>query len=153
MKTNRTKILSTTWLPTAQQNYTATVNTDSNGDYHFENVPTFVEIGGERYLAGYRLKLDALPKDADGKITYGITKAGGDSKFQRLENPYQSENLYLTAPDQYLILAAEAKTETDSTYRKHYNGSDYDIADAAAQTDWNGGLKQVEKAQIVGLVL
>ena len=64
----------TTWLPTAQQNYTATVNTDSNGDYHFENVPTFVEIGGERYLAGYRLKLDALPKDADGKITYGITK-------------------------------------------------------------------------------
>ena len=142
----------TTWLPTAQQNYTATVNTDSNGDYHFENVPTFVEIGGERYLAGYRLKLDALPKDADGKITYGITKAGGDSKFQRLENPYQSENLYLTAPDQYLILAAEAKTETDSTYRKHYNGSDYDIADAAAQTDWNGGLKQVEKAQIVGRV-
>ena len=142
----------TTWLPTAQQNYTATVNTDSNGDYHFENVPTFVEIGGERYLAGYRLKLDALPKDADGKITYGITKAGGDSKFQRLENPYQSENLYLTAPDQYLILAAEAKTETDLTYRKHYNGSDYDIADAAAQTDWNGGLKQVEKAQIVGRV-
>ena len=142
----------TTWLPTAQQNYTATVNTDSNGNYHFENVPTFVEIGGERYLAGYRLKLDALPKDADGKITYGITKAGGDSKFQRLENPYQSENLYLTAPDQYLILAAEAKTETDSTYRKHYNGSDYDIADAAAQTDWNGGLKQVEKAQIVGRV-
>ena len=142
----------TTWLPTAQQNYTATVNTDSNGNYHFENVPTFVEIGGERYLAGYRLKLDALPKDADGKITYGITKAGGDSKFQRLENPYQSENLYLTAPDQYLILAAEAKTETDSTYRNHYNGSDYDIADAAAQTDWNGGLKQVEKAQIVGRV-
>lgn len=63
-----------------------------------------MEVDGKRYLAGYRLKLDALPKDADGKITYGITKAGGDSKFQRLENPYQSENLYLTAPDEYLIL-------------------------------------------------
>ena len=142
----------TSWTPTALSNYTGTVKTNSNGEYQFDSVPTFVEVDGKRYLAGYRLKLDALPKDADGKITYGITKAGGDSKFQRLENPYQSENLYLTAPDEYLILAAAAQPKTDAEYRKTYDGSDYDIADAADQANWNGGLKQVEKAQIVGRV-
>jgi hypothetical protein len=139
----------TAWIKT---NNTVSVNTDGDGNYCFDDVSTFVEVNGKRYLAGYQLKLDALPKDADGKITYGITKAGGDSKFQRLESPYQSENLYLTAPDQYLILAAEAKPETDAEYRKNYNDSDYDIADAANQADWNGGLKQVEKAQVVGRV-
>ena len=51
-----------------------------------------------------------------------------------------------------MILAAAAQPKTDAEYRKTYNGSDYDIADAADQANWNGGLKQVEKAQIVGRV-
>ena len=56
------------WIPTA---FTVTGKTDSDGNYQFDAIPTFVEVGGKRYLAGYQLKLDALPKDADGKITYG----------------------------------------------------------------------------------
>ena len=83
----------TSWTPTARPNYTATVKTDSNGEYQFDDVPTFVEVDGKRYLAGYRLKLDALPKDADGKITYGITKAGGDSNRCRIPKDLQRQRL------------------------------------------------------------
>ena len=87
-----------------------------------------------------------------GVITYGITKSGGDSKF-RISDPYQSKDIYLTATDQYLILAADAKAESEQEYCVAYAGKTYDLADAvAAQENWNGGLKQVEQAQVDGYI-
>ena len=135
-----------------QPDGTVTIQTADDGTYQFEQLPTYVEVAGKRYLAGYQVKLDQLPMNDAGVITYGITKSGGDSKFW-ISDPYQSKDIYLTATDQYLILAADAKAESEQEYCVAYAGKTYDLADAAAaQENWNGGLKQVEQAQVDGYI-
>ena len=52
-----------------------TAVTNSNGLYHFEGIPTYAEVGGKRYLAGYQLHLDALP---DGNA---VTVLANDNKL------------------------------------------------------------------------
>ena len=48
-----------TATPVATGTPTATA---SDGHYRFDNLPTFVERNGERYLAGYQLQLCEMPK-------------------------------------------------------------------------------------------
>ena len=62
----------TTWKKTA---VTMQAVTNSNGQYHFEGIPTYAEVNGKRYLAGYQLHLDALP---DGNA---VTVFANDNKL------------------------------------------------------------------------
>ena len=62
----------TTWKKTQ---FKKQATTNSNGQYHFDGIPTYAEVGGKRYLAGYQLHLDALP---DGNA---VTVFANDNKL------------------------------------------------------------------------
>lgn len=104
--------------------FTETCLTQPDGAYRFENLPTYVELqSGERYLAGYTLKLDSVP---DG---YGITlyRYGDD---RSADSDLRSDNLLLVRDNEYIITAQEAVQNDDG---QTYNDTAVEITDADHQ--------------------
>lgn len=135
----------TIWKKTAA---TMTAVTNINGLYHFEGIPTYAEVGGKRYLAGYQLHLDALP---DGNA---VTVLANDNKLH-----WKNGELTLMGEQEYLIVAAEAQPFTgehtgntpqyntyyDRTYSAVPNTDTiYDITESRdSKNEYHGGVRGV----------
>ena len=117
---------------------TATVSGD--GHYRFDNLPTFVEIGGKRYLAGYQLSLNEMPEG------YAVTKCRVGNDITKDSDLFADTlNLYENA-DEVIILAQVSSGNT--YYDRTVGGTAYDIVKAKDNTDYDGGLTPIETASI-----
>lgn len=127
------------------------VETDENGKYTFENVPTYGENDAEnrKVLYAYRVTLDesTLPEG------YGITKYRVNDKDEssKLSSDYElisnKENQFKDSQEPYIIMAE--KTDDSSI---PYNIDGYDIVGNNSIKHLNGGIKEFEKGSITGTI-
>ena len=126
-----------TATPVATGTPTATA---SGGHYRFDNLPTFVERNGERYLAGYQLQLCEMPKGyAATKCRIGEDTAKDSDLF--------ADTLHLYEDADEVIILAEASSGNDF-YDRNVGDNAYDIVKAKDNTDYDGGLTAIETASI-----
>ena len=112
----------------------------SGGYYRFDNLPTFVERNGERYLAGYQLQLCEMPKGyAATKCRIGEDTAKDSDLF--------ADTLHLYEDADEVIILAEASSGNDF-YDRNVGDNAYDIVKAKDNTDYDGGLTAIETASI-----
>ena len=112
----------------------------SGGYYRFDNLPTFVERNGERYLAGYQLQLCEMPKGyAATKCRIGEDTAKDSDLF--------ADTLHLYENADEVIILAEASSGNDF-YDRNVGDNAYDIVKAKDNTDYDGGLTAIETASI-----
>ena len=126
-----------TATPVATGTPTATA---SGGHYRFDNLPTFVERNGERYLAGYQLQLCEMPKGyAATKCRIGEDTAKDSDLF--------ADTLHLYEDADEVIILAEVSSGNDF-YDRNVGDNAYDIVKAKDNTDYDGGLTAIETASI-----
>ena len=112
----------------------------SGGYYRFDNLPTFVERNGERYLAGYQLQLCEMPKGyAATKCRIGEDTAKDSDLF--------ADTLHLYEDADEVMILAEASSGNDF-YDRTVGDNAYDIVKAKDNTDYDGGLTAIETASI-----
>ncbi|MFR1717700.1 MAG: LPXTG cell wall anchor domain-containing protein, partial [Ruminococcus callidus] len=112
----------------------------SGGYYRFDNLPTFVERNGERYLAGYQLQLCEMPKG------YAATKCRiGEGSTK--DSDLFADTLHLYEDADEVIILAEASSGNDF-YDRNVGDNAYDIVKAKDNTDYDGGLTAIETASI-----
>ena len=112
----------------------------SGGYYRFDNLPTFVERNGERYLAGYQLQLCEMPKGyAATKCRIGEDTAKDSDLF--------ADTLHLYEDADEVMILAEASSGNDF-YDRNVGDNAYDIVKAKDNTDYDGGLTAIETASI-----
>ena len=112
----------------------------SGGYYRFDNLPTFVERNGERYLAGYQLQLCEMPKGyAATKCRIGEDTAKDSDLF--------ADTLHLYEDADEVIILAEASSG-NGFYDRNVGDNAYDIVKAKDNTDYDGGLTAIETASI-----
>ena len=120
------------------------VATASNGIYRFENLPTYVEVDGVQYLAGYQLQLQDMPEG------YAATKYHVGAAEEDSDLVAGSWNLY-SSPDEMIILAKAS--EGNTYYDRTVGGATYDIVKAEDHDTQDGGITAVETgASISGIV-
>ena len=130
-----------TATPVATGTPTATA---SGGHYRFDNLPTYIEKDGQRYLVGYQMQLCEMPEG------YAATKyhAAADSDK---DSDLIAGTLDLQEPDTFLILAKAFSGNTP--YCCQVRGVDYDIVKAADVTGYDGGIVQKDShVSISGIV-
>ncbi len=140
----------TTWVADTSfnsKNHRVTIG--ENGEYTFSDLPTYVEVFGKRYLAGYQLALDSIP---DG---YGATlyRQGDD---RTIDSDLDKENLKLVQQGEYIILAGQQQgnanysnvTVTDT----FHDGVVFDLLLASSDTDHDAGLHAYSTNDIYGVV-
>ena len=120
------------------------VATASNGIYRFENLPTYVEVDGVQYLAGYQLQLQDMPEG------YAATKYHVGAAEEDSDLVAGSWNLY-SSPDEMIILAKAS--EGNTYYDRTVGDATYDIVKAEDHDTQDGGITAVETgASISGIV-
>lgn len=124
------------------------ITTDADGNYQIVGQETYVTVDGVKYLAGYKVRVKAI----DGK--YAVTKyrVGTDTT---IDSDLVDENLYLTADEEYLILAkdiADADYAGDREYIITNNLGNFDINKAVNTGDHDGGLVEYQKADLYGCI-
>ena len=120
------------------------VATASNGIYRFENLPTYVEVDGVQYLAGYQLQLQDMPEG------YAATKYRVGAAEEDSDLVAGSWNLY-GSPDEMIILAKAS--EGNTYYDRTVGDATYDIVKAEDHDTQDGGITAVETgASISGIV-
>ena len=137
----RTPVATGTPVATATPVATGTPTASASGGYYrFDNLPTFVERNGERYLAGYQLQLCEMPKG------YAATKCriGEDSTK---DSDLFADTLHLYEDADEVIILAEASSGNDF-YDRNVGDNAYDIVKAKDNTDYDGGLTAIETASI-----
>ncbi|WP_317336801.1 LPXTG cell wall anchor domain-containing protein, partial [uncultured Ruminococcus sp.] len=118
--------------------------TASGGYYRFDNLPTYIEKDGQRYLVGYQMQICEMPEG------YAATKyhAAADSDK---DSDLIAGTLDLQEPDTFLILAKAFSGNTP--YCCQVRGVDYDIVKAADVTGYDGGIVQKDShVSISGIV-
>ena len=116
----------------------------SNGHYRFENLPTYMEKDGQRYLVGYQMQLCEMPEG------YAATKYHATADSNK-DSDLIAGTLDLQEPDNFLILASAFSGNTPYCYQ--VRGVDYDIVKAANITGYDGGIVQKDSgASISGIV-
>ena len=116
----------------------------SNGHYRFENLPTFIEKDGQRYLVGYQMQLCEMPEGYTATKYHAAADSNKDSDLI-------AGTLDLQEPDNFLILASAFSGNTPYCYQ--VRGVDYDIVKAANITGYDGGIVQKDSgASISGIV-
>ncbi|MDE6110655.1 MAG: hypothetical protein K2F65_01930, partial [Eubacterium sp.] len=125
--------------------YVNTVSTDKNGNYIFENLETYTEKDGEKYLCGYEVWVTEQP---DG---YVITRYQNDSKVLL--------NGHIIKPDTRLDEVIDGKIVVASKVEKDTTGIDpsyiidgRNIVLAENITEYDAGYKAQEKGIISGIV-
>ena len=116
----------------------------SNGYYRFDNLPTYVEVDGKRYLAGYQMQLCEMPEG------YAATKCRiGEDSAKDSDLFAETLNLYKDADE--VIILAEA-SGGNAFYDRTVGDNVYDIVKAKDNTDYDGGLTAIETASIEGYI-
>ena len=119
--------------------------TNSEGMYIFENLETSVLIDENVYLASYKLRVESLPEG------YAVTRYQvGEDK--NADNDMIAETLSLTSDDEYIIVAAETNSDDNVYYCREVGEKKYDIIKSKAYIGNDGGLTDVEKTSIEGVI-
>ncbi len=121
--------------------YSETRKSDASGQYLFDNLPVFLEVNGQKYLAGYQLKLDPNSADNQAIISkYAVTRyleQGGtlvDSKLIL-------GRLQLTSPNveaEGSIVLAQPVTGTFEGNAYNYRNVNNSLFDIAVPKDADG---------------
>ncbi len=123
-----------------------TVLTDMDGHYEFSDVASNIIIDSERYMTGYKVKVDQLPAD------YAVSKyrVGSDDT---INSDLKENNLYLNADDEYITVAEKVtNVNYDMDYIIQNNLGNYDVNKVTHRTDYDGGLIKYEKADLKGTI-
>ena len=123
-----------------------TALTDADGHYVFDDVESNIIVDGERYVTGYKVKVNQLPAD------YAVSKyrVGSDDT---INSDLKENNLYLNADDEYIIVAKEVtNVDYDQDYVIQNNLGKYDVNKVTHRTDYDGGLIKFEKADLKGTI-
>ena len=116
----------------------------SNGYYRFDNLPTYLEKNGQRYIVGYQMQLCEMPEG------YAVTKYHASTDSSK-DSDLIAGTLDLQKPDDFLILAKAFSGNTPYCYS--VRGVDYDIVKAADITGYDGGIVQKDsKVSISGII-
>lgn len=120
------------------------------GSYIFQNIPTTHTVNGTLYLAGYRVKVDmkTLPSDYTPTM-YQINNGKNDSDLPVNGDP---EFRYLTAANEYIILADKAADGVSGANILELDGVRYDTSEGISVLDKDAGLTSMDKAQISGRI-
>ncbi|MFR7471956.1 MAG: SdrD B-like domain-containing protein, partial [Ruminococcus sp.] len=134
------------------------------GMYQFQNQPTYLSVDGEIYLAGYRLRMQAVP-DGFAVTKYQVLDLTGISINSDLLAQTQESHADHTVDFQeagdYILLAKQAvhgntgsgEVGFHTYYVRTYDNVQYDIVTAKETvTDYNGGLKAIQTAMLKGIV-
>ena len=135
----------------------ATTTTDEDGNYIFNNLPTFIVEDGNKIPVSYKVKVDALPEN------YTITKYRVENEtistfvHKLLTISYRNSDLvfdthYLVAEDEYIILSDVADDISNSYYEFTYKDVTYDIVKNISKDEFDGGLKKYELGSISGTI-
>ncbi|SCH12423.1 Serine-aspartate repeat-containing protein D precursor [uncultured Ruminococcus sp.] len=127
--------------------------TANGGNYHFENVPTFVKIDGKNTLCYYRLR-------ADAPAGFGVTRyqqqvASGGTNSDWITNQYAGSENYLTSPadGDYFMVARPAGKLVNPHYTLTDGKDSYDIIRKQADhTGYDGGLKAYPQGELTGFI-
>ncbi|MCU6761032.1 Serine-aspartate repeat-containing protein D precursor [uncultured Roseburia sp.] len=140
------------WKPANEAPITQT--SSSTGEYSFENLPTYMEKDGRKYLAGYQLKVNELPSG------YGVTLYHQGSDPAK-DSDLMAEDLKLVQKGQYLILAKEAvRNQEGNEYPYHsvevtdsfHDGIVYDFLTGRDISGIDGGMVPYPNGQISGKI-
>ncbi|MFQ9922888.1 MAG: SdrD B-like domain-containing protein [Beduini sp.] len=124
--------------------------TGSDGHYRFDNLETYKEVDGKRYVYGYELWINGIPQG------YAATKyqqnAGiEDSALNASTLQIIKNDPKLPEMNKGLITIAENVSE-ESYQNLYYTIGDYDIIAAKHLTDYNVGLTTIDEGTISGMV-
>ena len=127
---------------------------ESQGSSYTFIVDTSYKIGDNRYLCGYKVKLDMSSVD---KVSDTLGKKYISTKFY-MNNGLSDSDLPLTGgnyrylTDDIVVPAGEATDSTLDDYKFTADGKDYDISDALIITEYDAGLTTKDDAEIDGVV-
>lgn len=103
----------------ADESFSAKTSTVAGGLYRFDGLSTYVEVDGQKYLAGYQLDLTSLPEN------YGVTRYHQGSDPTK-DSDLIAESLSLVRDGEYLVTAGQAEKNADGG---SYNYSTVTVTD------------------------
>lgn len=115
--------------------------TNSKGEYTFSDLPTFVEVDGEKYLTGYKLNLDKLPEKT--KVTqYLINDGENDNKLLETDLCFSYPEF---EKDGYMIISEVENTEDKNNVV--YGKEGYSIVKARNIENNHAGLYRIDPVE------
>ena len=127
----------TEWVETT---FTKTINKQ---EFTFENLPTFVEVDNEKYLAGYKVFVENPNANEYAITKYKTNNGDNDSKLLT-----SNEITYGNEVDGMIILAGK---KTDKSNEVKYNN--YDIVDSIDVANYDAGFVKFENnGKISGVI-
>ena len=128
--------------------------TDSQGKYHFEMVPLFVEIDGVKMLSYYRIRAE-VPGQSYAVTRYRQAVSEEQTNSDWITNQYgaASENYLTTPQEDYFLLAKPAGKLQNGPYTLSHGHKAYDIVHKAGDvTGYDGGLLPFVPAKLEGIL-
>ena len=122
-----------------------TTTTNTNGEFKFENLPTFIVENDERVPVAYKVKVDALPNG------YTITKYRiEDTTYSNSDLIFDSH--YLVTEDEFIIISKEANEVHNKAYEFTYENVVYDLVETTTKDGFDGGMKAYEFGSISNVI-
>lgn len=119
-----------------------TTQTNDDGDYTFDSLPTNGYVNGKRVLYAYTVSLENLPSD------YVVTKYHKDGKrYSNIDPHDQNYTLKDKSNNPYIILAKKSNNDKLAQY---YKG--YDLIENSNKSDFDGGITKFHKGTIIGTI-
>ena len=142
---NQTVILETYKLVNGKfikTNEKQNANTDENGNFKFENLPTFIIENENKVPVSYKLRLK------DMKQGYAVTKYRVPSnEFRNSDLKYDS--LYLNENDEFIIVSGNADEIGNVRYEFEYDGQKYDLTKAVTKKDYDAGIVEYSNGETI----
>ncbi|MDE5995334.1 MAG: hypothetical protein K2G56_00265 [Eubacterium sp.] len=127
------------------EDYVNTALTDENGNYIFENLETYTEKDGVRYLCGYEVWVTEHPEG------YAVTRYQNDSKVLLNRHIIKPDTNLDEVIDGKIVVAPKVEEDTTGIDPSHIiDGRNVILAEDI--TEYDAGYKAQEKGSISGIV-
>ena len=124
--------------------------TGQDGHYIFENLETYKQIDGKRYVYGYELWINGIPQGY-AATKYQQNNGVTDSALNANTLQIIKDDAKLPEMNKGYITIAENVSE-ESYQNLYYTIGDYDIISAKHLTDYNVGLTTIDEGTVSGMV-
>lgn len=142
------------WNPVPNES-ARTLQTDSNGNYTFTNLPVSYRIQKtdatgkatgqyDEYVRGYRVSVPSMPAG----YTYTLCRQGSD---RSVDSDLRSDS-FLSTPEEYIIVASKATDSTNPADVKTVDGVNYSVSSSEFKLDYDIGLVRDDVGKVSGLV-
>ncbi|MFQ9923851.1 MAG: SdrD B-like domain-containing protein [Beduini sp.] len=124
--------------------------TDKNGHYIFDNLETYKEIDGKRYIYGYQLWIGDIPQGT-AVTKYQQNNGENDSALKADTKQLMKADMSLPEMNSGYLTVAENVSQ-ESYQNTHYVIGKYDTIAAKSLTDYNAGFTSIDTGSISGIV-